>query len=354
MSHDVPIEVTEAAAEWVDRLSRQPSAARVREFARWLLRSPVHVEEFLRVTALREELEQAALPEWVADILARRDPGIAEIPIHSPLGTARPHRRAHRPRFLPVAGGVAAAALLAWVVWFVSPASPPDGHAASSVTTEVGEQRFLPLADGSTIQLNTDSSVDIRLGTTERQVDLRHGEALFDVVVDPERPFRVVSHDVIVEAIGTRFSVFRRAEDTRVTVVEGRVSVIPNRAAPSAAPTSPNTTETPIELIAGQQAFWSPEQVPLPAPVDPAKVTAWTERRLVFEDEPLDGVVAEFNRYNVSRLSVGDPALSKRRITGVFDVNDPDRFIEVLNELEPIRVLESGDGHRTLHPATEG
>lgn len=354
MSHDVPIEVTEAAAEWVDRLSHEPAVARVREFARWLLRSPVHVEEFLRVTALREELEQAALPEWVADILARRDPAIAELPTRAAVRTARPGRAARRPGFLPTAGGIAAAALLGWVVWFVAPADPPQGDAASSVTTEVGEQRFLPLADGSSIQLNTDSRVDIRMGRTERTVDLRHGEALFDVVADQQRPFRVTSHDVIVEAIGTRFSVFRRPEDTRITVLQGRVSVLRNRAGPSARATFPDATETPVELTAGQQAFWNSEQAPVPAPVDPSKVTAWTERRLVFEDEPLDAVVAEFNRYNVSRLALADPALSQRRITGVFDVNDPDGFIEVLNELEPIRVLETGDGRRTLHPATEG
>ena len=352
MSHDVPIEVTEAAAEWIDRLSHQPSAARVREFARWLLRSPVHVEEFLRVTALREELEQAARPDWVADILARRDPDIAELPLQSPQSpgtSASPRRKARRPRFLPLAGAIAAAALLGWMVLLVSPSHPPAGP-APSVTTGVGEQRFLPLSDGSSIQLNTDSSVEIRMSKTERQVDLRHGEALFDVVVDPERPFRVTSHDVIVEAIGTRFSVFRRAEDTRVTVVEGRVSMLRNRAVPSPAAISPETTQTPIELIAGQQAFWHPEQVPVPASIDPAKVTAWTERRLVFEDEPLDAVVAEFNRYNVPRLAVGDPALSQRRITGVFDVNDPGRFIEVLDELAPIRVIQTDDGHQTLYP----
>lgn len=345
MDRDIPIEVTESAADWVDRLASEPSAGETGEFVRWLLRSPVHVEEFLRVSALRVELGQAATPEWVAELLERRDPAVAELPL-PPSNASRPGSTVSRHRTLAMAAGVAMAALLGGIGWLVYP-NKVDTLALSTV---VGEQRILPLADGSTVQLNTDSSVEIRIGPTERQVDLIHGEALFDVAPDPARPFRVVSSDAVIEAIGTRFSVHRGADNTRVAVVEGRVAIDWNRA--SATRASPATTR-PVELSAGQQAFWRADQAPIPTPVDPSKATAWTQRRLVFEDEVLEAVVAEFNRYNRLRLSVGDPALANRRITGVFDVNAGDEFIELLDELEPIEVRQTPDGHRTLYRATE-
>ena len=350
MSDDVPLEVTEAAGDWLDRLSASASASERRAFADWLLRSPVHVEEFLRLGALRAELKRLAQPDWVADLLGEADADVFEMPRRAPSPPFRA-RRTLRRRWLAAAASVAAAVVLACIVWLVPRTTAVD---PATVATTVGEQRSMVLSDGSTITLNTDSMVDIRITAASRDVALRRGELLLDVVEDPARPFRVTSRDVTVKAVGTRFSVYQRAEDTLVAVVEGRVAInwkpVPQGVSPAI---SDGALAQSLELDAGQQVALSSVTPVAPTAVDPAKVMAWTERRVVFENEPLETVVAEFNRYNRTNLGVGDPDLSKRRITGSFDVNDLDHFISVLDGLEPIRVELADDGHRTLLPGRQ-
>ena len=349
MSDDVPFEVTEAAGDWLDRLSGESTAKDRRAFAEWLLRSPVHVEEFLRVGALRAELAElkgTAQPDWVAGLLAEAEVFEMPRPVAQPrLGARRSARRIR----LAAAASVAAVVLLASIASLVPPGTTVD---PATVATTVGEQRSMVLSDGSTITLNTDSVVDVRITGAARQVDLRRGEVLLDVIEDPARPFQVTSRDVTVEVVGTRFSVYQRPEDTLVAVVEGRVTINWRPVLQGDRPrVSDGALERSLELDAGQQVALSSVAPVVPTPVDPSKVTAWTERRVVFENEPLEAVVAEFNRYNRTNLRLGDPGLTERRITGSFDVNDLDHFIKVLDGLEPIRVEVADDGHRALHPA---
>ncbi|MDE0039988.1 MAG: FecR domain-containing protein [Gammaproteobacteria bacterium] len=346
MSDDVPLEVTEAAGDWHDRLSANASATERRAFADWLLRSPVHVEEFLRLGALREEIKGLAQPDWIADLLGEANADVFEMPRRAPgppFRTRRPVRR----RRLAAAASVAAAVVLACIAWLAPPSTAVD---PATVATTVGEQRSMVLSDGSTITLNTDSLVDLRITATSREVDLLRGEVLFDVAKDPHRPFRVTSGDITVESVATRFSVYRRLEDTLVAVVEGRVAINWRPASQGVLRSAPDASnQQSFEIGAGQQVALSSVAPVAPTPVDPSKVTAWTERRVVFENETLEAVVAEFNRYNRMNLRVGDPGLAKRRITGSFDVNDIDHFISVLDGLEPIRVEVAADGHRALH-----
>ena len=349
MSDDVPMEVTEAAGDWVDRLSGDSSSDDRRAFAEWLLRSPVHVEEFLRVRALRRELKDALQPDWVAGALAEADAHVVEMPGRT-AGRQRARRHATPRQRLAIAASLAVASLLGCVAWFAPWGTPDD---PVTVATTVGEQRFMPLSDGSTVTINTDSVVDIRIGATSREIVLQRGEVLLDVAEDPSRPFRVTSGDVTVEAVATRFSVYRRTEDTLVAVVEGRVAIDWRPVSQGVTPAELRPNDRSFELGAGQQVALGSVQPIAPTPVDPEKVTAWTKQRVVFENEPLEAVVAEFNRYNRTNLRLGDPALAQRRITGSFDVNDLDHFIDVLDGLEPIRVEVADDGHRALHSERE-
>ena len=78
------------------------------------------------------------------------------------------------------------------------------------------------------------------------------------------------------------------------------------------------------------------------------RATAWTERRLDFDGETVAAVVAEFNRYNRSPIVIDDPGLAERRITGVFDVNDPGAFVALLGGLNAIEIEVTGEGHQAI------
>ena len=358
--NSVPIEVTEAAAHWLDRLrSAQGSdgapLARLRnEFADWLLRSPVHVAEFLRLSALETDLIQAlqTRPDWDAALPV---PDTAKVLRLSELAPERPRPFAPRTvktrRRWAMAAAAAGFAATAWLLQSTFRADPP------TVATALGEQRSILLADGSTMMLNTSSAARIRITSETRQLDLLRGEMLVDVAKDAARPFRVLSGDLVVEAAGTRFNIHRRADTTVVTVIEGRVLL--DRRLSERTPTpgmvadgtglSVATAAMRLELSGGQQAAVPAGAAPVePAPANLERATAWTERRLVFEHETVGDIAAQFNRYNRSRLLIGDLGLASRQITGVLDVNDPDAFVALLEELDSIEVRLTPEGHREI------
>ncbi len=89
-----------------------------------------------------------------------------------------------------------------------------------------GDQRTIRLDDGSIIHLNSQSRVHVRYSSGERLIELEQGQALFDVVRDATRPFRVRAGSADILAVGTQFDVYRRSGgDLTVTVVEGKVAV---------------------------------------------------------------------------------------------------------------------------------
>jgi transmembrane sensor len=371
----IPQQVADDAAEWFARLeTERTSETTRRRFVDWLTRSPVHIEEFLRVSALHRALsrELKAQPDWLADVLADASmppDNVVSMPDTGPSSQPTPAEAfSGRGRFLWAA---AAALLLAvGIGWMVRVGLPPLTIGDERVVaTDIGEQRRVVLADGSGVQLNTETEIRVQMGDRLRQVHLVRGEAIFDVEKDPTRPFRVDSGTAVVEAIGTRFNVYRKPDQTVVTVVEGRVAVSPTAEAPerprrpqpeetqektdepelTVPPRSIDVSEKPVELDAGQKVTVATDgTVAAPAPVDVDRATSWTRRRMVFDADTLDTVVAEFNRYNREPLVIADTSLSNRRITGVFNIDDPEAFLALLGDLEDIHIERGADGTRKI------
>ena len=73
-------------------------------------------------------------------------------------------------------------------------------------------------------------------------------------------------------------------------------------------------------------------------------MTAWTERRLIFERTTLADAAAEFARYNDRQIRIVADALAEKRITGVFNATDQASFIEFLRTHGDVRVREGARG----------
>ena len=119
--------------------------------------------------------------------------------------------------------------------------------ATADYHTAVGEQRMVTLEDGSTIQLNTDTAVNVTFSDDNRDIRLLQGEAAFTVARDPDRPFTVRSDSLYAHALGTIFSVRLQENRNSVTVLEHAVQV----------ETSESTTTSPLILKEGQQVSFS-------------------------------------------------------------------------------------------------
>ena len=98
--------------------------------------------------------------------------------------------------------------------------------ATQNYSAGLGEYRQVSLEDGSTIELNTNSQITVRLSQSSREVELVSGEAFFTVAPDKHSPFIVRIGDSKVQALGTAFNIYRQTQDqAAITVVEGVVRV---------------------------------------------------------------------------------------------------------------------------------
>jgi transmembrane sensor len=339
--------ITDQAAAWfvTHRAGALDERQRTQFFV-WLKASPIHMEEYLSIAALESSLGAATEdPETSLESLleaARRDTSAQVLDLRSGLAaSARPPQRARasNPWWLgaaALAGIGMVAAVLVWAFgegqWLTLPKSYETTH---------GGQGTWQLADGSVLHLNTDSSVTVRFSDHERLVTLRQGQALFEVAHEAARPFRVSAGDSSTVAVGTEFDVYRRGDATQITVVKGRVVVYPGASAPATAGMAGD--EHSLSVSAGQQVTVRSGILPAaPINADLRRAVAWLERQIAFDQQPLDEVAEEFNRYNRISFEIDDPRLRALPVSGIFDAYDPASFAAFLGSLDGVRVERLG------------
>jgi len=220
-------------------------------------------------------------------------------------------------------GGAIAAYFLAY---------DPDTYRA-----DIGAIKVISLADGSTVTLNTNTVVHVRLSGTARRIDLERGEAFFEVAKDPGRPFLVSAAGERVIAVGTQFSVLRRAADTRVVVTEGKVKVEEFKGGAAVGP----ATELPAGSIA--QVGSAGVLVKQGSLEEAEAYTSWRSGYITLNDTELATAVAEFNRYNKKQLVIGDPSIATLRVGGNLRAANVEAFVRVLEEGFPVRAQDQGD-----------
>lgn len=204
---------------------------------------------------------------------------------------------------------------------------PPQAYFADE-STGVGERRAITLADGSRVELDTRTSLDVAEGG--RRLTLHGGQIFVVVARDPTRPFVVRSGGGSVEAVGTAFAVRRDEASTRIVVTESRVRV---RADREGGP-SPS-----VEIAAGQETGYGAQTGPVPPrPSDLRARTAWRAGELSFDDQPLGDVMAEVGRYRRGAVLFTDDALRRFRVTGVFRVDDLDGLLDAVAKVTPVVV----------------
>jgi transmembrane sensor len=369
MGHIKPSEraLREEAAQWAIRRLDDDSDECAAGLTAWLEQSPRHMEEYLLAQALLGEVR--ALDEragTIAQLTAHRGSDI--LPLRAgestagcsgaeqdlPRGGLNRRTAGIRPSRSQIAL-YASAAIVA--VLAVGLAGWLTLSADRTYATELGEQRTLRLADGSLVELNTDSRIAVAFSRRVRAVRVLRGEAYFTVAQDAKRPFRAFSDNAVVQAIGTQFSIYRSSDGTRVAVVEGRVQVAPNTPEASGSLTSVGAAEphsrasanlpASAQLAAGEEANVASDGHLVKAALpDIQAAVSWRQRRLTFHNTPLATVIAEFRRYNELRIGLEGDGLAERRITGVFHTDQPESLVEFLSEDPTLTVQRTADGVR--------
>lgn len=202
--------------------------------------------------------------------------------------------------------------------------------ATASFMTPVGGRGAIPLADGSRIDLNTNTRLRTSVSESERSVWLDQGEAYFDVAHRADEPFVVYAGTQTITVLGTKFSVRRDGDLVQVAVLEGRVR-IDNLGIEKPRPAF--VARGDIALSRGEATL-----VTAHAPGRVEDGLAWRDGRLVFDRMTIGDAAAEFNRYSRMRIVIADPAVAEIRIGGNFQASNAEAFVRLLEDAYGLNV----------------
>jgi transmembrane sensor len=302
------------AAQWLVRLrSDDLTADEAAAFDAWLSARPANTAAYDAALSLLSEIEANA-PALEASLRAERQT-----------------RTRHTRRTWLAVGALAAAAAAAIVVLpqIESAAQPMDA------VTGKGGRRTLELADGSRIEMNATTRLQVILDRDVRRVTLGEGQAVFDVAHDPRRPFVIAVGDRDIRVVGTQFDVRRRDGEVSVTVAHGVVEVRPAGGAVGRA----------YRLRAGQRLDHREGAAETTvAAAAPDEVLGWRSGRLIYRDRPLSEVVADLNQHFERPVRIADPSLARILVSGVLVLDDQDAVLRRLALLGPIEAVGSGSG----------
>jgi transmembrane sensor len=126
-----------------------------------------------------------------------------------------------------------------------------------------------------------------------------------------------------------------------VTVSHGRIAV--TEALPRDIPFIDTGSRNPpaMTLIAGEQVAVHSGRVSAVRSVDIGRALAWADNRLILQNDTVAEAARLFNHSNRLQLSIEDPALAARRISGVFDASDPLSFVALLQSEQPSIVVDT-------------
>ncbi|GAB7529933.1 FecR domain-containing protein [Pseudomonas sp. 3A(2025)] len=292
----------EQAADWQIRLSESPDD--LAEFEHWLAADPRHAAAWQQMQGMLGALEHLSPPALVST------PPVPRLTTARP---ATPRRKRRWPR------AAMAGALLALAVWFMPQASL---FWRADYRTGIAETREVQLPDGSRIVLAPGSAIGVS-GDASRRVQLLQGQAFFQVAPDPARPFVATAGELAVRVLGTAFELSLQEAKTEVVLEHGQVQ------AENAS--DKQRLRLSERLLPGErvQVDWATGKVQRNK-LDAARVAAWRQHMLYVEDQSVADIVEQLQRYSHGWIVVSDPELAQRRISGVFDLRDPDRALQAL------------------------
>jgi transmembrane sensor len=286
----------------------------------WLAETPAHRELLSYYCQFSTDLEQQ-LPALV-------EAGAVELPPVSTPARSWPWLK------WGIGAGLAAVALM---LWLAHPKTKSE-----NLASPMAVRQMLNLADGTRVELNAQTSLQIQIDRNGRRVRLASGEAFFAVHKEPDRPFIVETPAGSVRVTGTQFNVrTENAAAFEVTVVEGSVQVRPGETSGRPAGT--------ISLGARDQLSAGPDGVEVralsAAALDDA--LAWRQGQIVFADVPLRTALARFARYH-GRSITATAAAGAMRVGGRYSLDDLNGFLASLPDILPVPVRVTRDPGGTI------
>ncbi|HSI29279.1 MAG TPA: FecR domain-containing protein [Methylophilus sp.] len=318
----LPAVMDELIAWSVKLSSGTASADDEEEFKKWRAKDPMHEAAWQTLHAMEQTLNAvpAASKTLFTQTLA--------------LADQQSHRAAKRQSTFNKLGlGAIAFFALSFLVNQLGP-----WQQQSHFATSMGERATYTLSDGTTLNLNTDTCVDIHYALLKREIVLNNGEIYLETGKDTQalfgrRAFWVNTKQAALEAIGTRFSVYQHENSTRLHVSEGIVAMH-------------TQAHQPIRAYANESyRMQDTASIPLKETLQEQDPMAWLEGVIVAKQMRLDALVTELLRYQSLPVTY-DAEIGSLTVSGVFQLNRPDpaeHALQTIGQTLPIRMTKQQD-----------
>ena len=343
--------INQQACAWIAKLHGEPSAKDLQNFRAWMAQSPAHKTEVRQLAKLWGELDVLTELAVVQEPLSTQSTSAR---LFDKVAALIKFSNWNRPLATMVTATLVAVLALPIIIDINK----------TTYSTDIGKQELITLRDGSTVLLNTNSSIRVDYSLETRNISLLSGQAHFEVTKDNSRPFNVYAGKGLVRAVGTAFSVYLQPDIIEVTVTEGTIelsAVAPAPAPtnqPETEPTAPSKTITKLSLVtAGQNATMDQDTSSIDSieVIDAPEIVqklAWHQGLLRFSGDPLEDVVAEISRYTDLSIVILDPEIRDLRIGGFFKVGETEKMFQALETSFGVRVERKGKNVALLAAAS--
>lgn len=322
--------ILETAANWISAIDRGLNKVEKEQFKLWMLQSNAHQDAVYELAKLWDELS-----------------------VLNELSTLFPHKNNTEEKSKWVFSyGIAASLFAALMICSYLLVNLETGYnqALAKVNytkiykTKVGEQATYVLPDGTIVQLNTNSLLEVAYSKERRQLLLSRGEGRFNVAKDATRPFSVMAGDKSFTALGTVFNVQRNTSShLELVVTEGKVMITDPSVAVDANDfkayqLADNSTQKIRKInanivLSGEKAIIEKS---VTAPIkrlsadDVQRDLAWQNGMLIFNGEQLSDALNEVSRYTATRFELSSAELANIKVAGVFKAGDVAGLLESL------------------------
>ena len=379
--------INQEAAQWVLLLEDTPelSKKQIADLNDWIATSDVHREclenmahswgemDLLSLVMVPQEMRNPSMFSSIRDKLL-----FPILAIYALLATCI---RQRNQLLRPIFAAPIIFCLFTWLLISIAPTEIKANHLVFK--TKMGENSSHVMPDGSTLWLNSSTTLNVDYSKNYRRINLIKGEAHFEVAKDATRPFEVYAGNRLVRAIGTAFTVHKVNGAIEVLVSEGTVElaivdntlvVIPEDY--QAIQLEPNfekivTSQHSASVIAKVAKYsvqvkktlgtlTAGQRIRIPIDndnisdvdeLDSSEVTrflSWKEGKLIFAGESLEEVIKEITRHTSVQIDLLDPKLKSMRIGGQFQVGETDTLFYVLESGFGISVNRLNDHHVQL------
>jgi transmembrane sensor len=302
-------DIRKEAGDWLERKDRPDwSEADQRQLDAWLGASPAHLLAYHRIEQAWNQTER---------LVALRRPG----PNRLNGGGVR-----------TIAVKIAAAMVVA-TAFVAGGAYFLDQPSGRTFETPLGGHEIVTLSDGSRIELNTDTAVNVDMSSGRRMASLEKGEAYFEIAHDASRPFTVKVANHRITVLGTKFRVLDAPGKVEVALLKGRVWF----------DTDSRDKQQSALLSPGQVLVATARGITVTSQPERALENdlSWRNGLLVFRHTSLLDAAAEYNRYNARKIVIADASIGKLTISGILPTKDLNAFAHMARTFFGLHVSEN-------------